>query len=225
MTSFFRDHADAMRVIGATFAGHRIFLQESTSWMVRGTRDGRPASAYHFVVTWLPHRALIVTGDLGDAVYSGITHLSNIDDTVRLVREASFEYLSGKSTHKKEFDRKRTAQFIVEQAYARMRDTFDVTGESPRDTRVMDRIVSWNDSSVARLTPTVHTPEDRKDACRALIDDDDLAAEDLIEIAGDWEVCRHSWSATAHWHYEALRTWADLMARAKVERFRQEATR
>ena len=221
--SFFRDHADAMRVIGATFAGHRIYLQESTSWMVRGTREGRPESAYHFVVTWLPHRALVITGDLDAAVYSGITHLSNIDDTMRLVREASMDYLSGKSTHKKEFDRERTARFIVEQAYAEMRDTFDVMGETGRDSRRMDRIVDWHLGNIHGGPGGDHGHVERKEACRALIEDEEITPADLMEIADDWEVCRYSWPATAHWHYAALRTWADLMVRAKVEQRISEA--
>jgi len=221
--TFFRDHADAMRVIGATFAGHRIYMQESTSWMVRGTREGKPEIAYHFVITWLPHRALVITGDLDAAVYSGITHLSSLDDTVRLIREASMDYLSGKSTHTRVFDRERTARFIVETAYMQMRDSFDVSGETPRDVRDMDRIVSWHHGSILKPVVSVHTPNERKDACRALIADDEVSDDDLVDIAGDWDVCRYSWPATAHWHYEALRTWADLMVRAKVEQRRNEA--
>lgn len=220
--SFFKDHTDAKRVIGATFAGHRIYLQKSTSWMVRGARDGRPESAYHFVITWLPHRALIITGDIGNAVYSGITHLSCLDDTVRLVRDASIDYLTGKSTHKREFDRDRTARFIVEQAYAEMRNSFDTSGDRSRAMVIMDRIVDWNFGGIYGIEKD-HSPSERMDACRALIDDEELSPAELMEISGDWEICRYSWPAEAHWHYEALRTWANLMAHAKVEQRKAEA--
>ncbi len=222
--SHFRDHADAMRVINATFVDHKIYLQESTSWMVRRTRNGKPESAYHFVITWLPHRVLIITGDIGDTVYSGISHLSNLDDTIRLVRESSMDYLTSKSTHKKEFDRNATTEFIVERAYYEMRNSFDKEEPSWRESTRMNRIVCWHIGNIHIQASSDHAAIARKDACRSLMSDEEITELELVEIADDWEVPCHSWPASAHWHYEALRTWADLMARAKLEQRRSDAS-
>lgn len=211
----FKDHADAMRVINATFAGHELSDQPCRSWMVR--RPGE--SAYHFVVTWLPGRALIVSGDIGEATYCGITHLTSLDETVRLIRESSFEYLSGKSTHRREFDARATAKHVIEMAYAEMRYSLDLDSLKRREDRLMCSIVDWHDGNIHNQI-TEHDAEDRKAACQALLDGAANGEVDqglLIEIAGDWEIGCMSWPPAAHWHYEALRTWADLMARAKVK--------
>lgn len=216
---FFRDHADAMRVIGHTFTAHEAADFPCQSWMVRraATDDHVSSSAYHFVVTWLPGRALIITGDIGETVYTGISYFHSLDETLRLVRESSFDYLSGKSTHQKQFDRKRTAELIVELAYAEMRP-FDPNADDGRRTTLMARIVDWHDGN---LHGTMEHPSaaDRKAACRALIDDDTVSAEDLVDIGNDWEICRNSYPPAAHWHYEALRTWAKLLT---IERTKQK---
>lgn len=225
----FRDHADAMRVIGATFAGHALFEQPCQSWMVRrvmvpetgeplppATTDIITSSAYHFVVTWIPGRALIVSGDIGSATYSGITHLASLEETVRLMREADFDYLSRKSTHAKEFDGRRTAELIVENAYYQMRDSLDLESLSKRKTSLMDRIVDWHDGDIHGSPCCEHSAADRKAACRALIEDG-ADHDTLIHVAGDWEAGCTSWPSQAHWHYEALRTWGHLMARQMGE--------
>lgn len=216
--SFFRDHADAMRVIGATFAGHELFEQPSQSWMVRrvmvpetgeplppATTDIVTSSAYHFVVTWLPGRALIVTGDIGSAVYQGITHLASLDETVRLIREADMDYLSRKSTHKREFDFDATAREMVSRAYDMLRRSGDDSD--------MTAIIDWADLG----TDDEGGPIDRKAACRALLDAD-MTEGDLWQNFHDTDppICT-SWPAAAHWHYEALRTWAKLLGRQKTK--------
>lgn len=214
--TYFRDHADALRVIGATFAGHALFDQPCQSWMVRRvmvpetgeplpptTTDIITSSAYHFVVTWIPGRALIVTGDLGAAIYSGITHLASLDDTVRLVREADFDYLVSKSTHTREFDFHATAKEMVARAYDRLRRQDDDSD--------IQAIIDWSrDADV-----TNGLPQARKTACRDLLSSN-MSEHDVWEEFGDIDppVCM-SWPAQAHWHYEALRTWGDLMARAR----------
>lgn len=216
--TYFRDHADAMRVIGATFVDHALSAQPCQSWMVRRVwADGSSASAYHFVVTWVQGRALIVSGDLGEAVYSGITHLASIDETVHLVRGASMDYLTGKSTHKQEFDREATARYIIEQAYSEMRHSFDLGSLKVREDRLMCRIVDWYEGIIHGAPITKHDANQRKDACRSLIDSEELDERDLCDITKDWECICHSWPAKAHWHYEALRTWANLMAQQKVK--------
>lgn len=216
----FRDHADAMRVIGATFAGHALFDQPCQSWMVRRVmvpETGEPlppastdiitSSAYHCVVTWLPGRALIVTGDIGEAVYSGITHLASLEETVRLVREADMDYLSRKSTHKREFDAAETAREVVSHAY-RVARTY-------RDFDWFKPIIEWADKPLCDLNDPELCHEDRKAACRELLEADLDEATFFAEFE-DVEFAM-SWPPAAHWHYEALRTWADLMARARGE--------
>lgn len=227
MRTHFRDHADAMRVIGATFAGHALFDQPCKSWMVRRVmvpETGEPlppasadiisSSAYHFVVTWLPGRALVVTGDIGSTVYSGITHLASLDETVRLVREASFDYLTGKSTHRKEYDPAATARAIIERAYQDLRH-----GGSETAFEEIGDAIGFHGS--------FELPCIRKRACRALLSmgrDGTLDQDTAYEASGnDSEFAVMSWPAQAHWHYEALRTWADLMVRAKGERVRAAA--
>lgn len=214
----FRDHADAMRVIGATFAAHEISAQPGQSWLVqRMSPDGHPRSVYHFTVTWLLGRALIVTGDIGEAVYSGITHLASLDETVRLVRESSMDYLTGKSTHKREFDRKATARHIVDLAYTEMRNSFDPESPKVREDRLMCRIVDWYEGNIHGAPITEHDADQRKDACRSLIDSEEMDESDFCDIIEDLECTYRSWPAAAHWHYEALRTWADLMTKQKVQ--------
>lgn len=219
--SNFRDHADAMRVIGATFAGHALFDQPCQSWMVRrvmAPETGEPLppasadiitnSAYHFVVTWLPGRALIVTGDIGSTVYSGITHLADLDATVRLVRDADMDYLTRKSTHRKEYDPAETARSIVERAYQDLRHG---GGEGAFD-HIEDAIGYVDDLDATRA---------RKRACRILLEmgrNGTLDQDTAYEASGnDCEFASMSWPSQAHWHYEALRTWATLMARQMGE--------
>lgn len=218
--TLFRDHADAMRVIGAAFAGHALFEQPCQSWMVRrvmvpetgeplppATTDIITSSAYHFVVTWIPGRALIITGDIGSTMYSGITHLASLEETVRLVRESDFDYLSRKSTHKREYDAAETCRAIVEHAYdvARRHRDFDWFRE----------IIEWADLPLDTSNDAELVASNRKDACRELLVADIDEATVYAEFE-DVEV-RTSWPAQAHWHYEALRTWAQLMARQKVQ--------
>ena len=203
----FRDHADAMRVIGATFTSHALFDQPCQSWMVRRAPTGEhiSSSAHHFVVTWLPGRALIVTGDIGEAIYCGITHLASLEETIRLVREAAMDYLSSKSTHKSEFDFDATACELVSRAYDRLRKYGDDTD--------MQAIIDWSrDADVA-----AGMPQARKTACSDLLNTV-MTEHELWEHFGDIDppVCM-SWPPAAHWHYEALRTWADLMARSWSE--------
>lgn len=216
----FRDHADAMRVIGATFAGHALFDQPCQSWMVRrvmvpetgeplppATADIVGSSAYHFVVTWLPGRALIVTGDIGEAVYCGITHLASLEETVRLVREADMDYLSRKSTHKREFDPSLTARDVIRHAYSVARRYKDFDCFQP--------IIEWADLPLCGRNDPELCHEDRKAACRELLAselDEATFYSDFVDV----EVAM-SWPPAAHWHYEALRTWADLMSRARGE--------
>lgn len=211
MTNF-RDHADAMRVIGATFAGHALFDTPCQSWMVRRVmvpETGEPiaSSAYHFVVTWLPGRALIVTGDIGSTVYSGITHLASLEETVRLVREADMDYLSRKSTHRKEYDPAETARSIVERAYQDLRH-----GGSETAFETIGDAIGFHGS--------FELPCIRKRACRSLLSmgrDGTLDQDTAYEASGnDCEFASMSWPSQAHWHYEALRTWARRMARMRV---------
>lgn len=57
-------------------------------------------------------------------------------------------------------------------------------------------------------------PQARKAACSDLLGSD-MTEHELWENFGniDPPVCT-CWPCAAHWHYEALRTWADLMVRA-----------
>lgn len=207
----FRDHVDAMRVIKATFVGHDLFAQPCQSWMVRRATE----SAFQFVVTWLPGRALIISGDIGCAVYSGITHLVSLEETVRLVRQSDFDYLSRKSTHRREYDAGKTCRAIVERSYwiARKYRDFDWFKE----------IVEW--ARPGLYLDVSNDPElvanNRKAACRMLLDADLDEATVYAKFA-DVEACM-SWPAQAHWHYEALRTWANLMSSATAKQKLAEA--
>lgn len=224
--TYFRDHADAMRVINATFAGHALFDQPCQSWMVRrvvvpetgealpaATTDIVTTSAYHFVVTWLPGRALIVTGDIGSAVYSGITHLSSLDETVRLVREAEMDYLSRKSTHKREFDASETVRNIVSRAYR--------VARRYRDFDWFKEIIEWADLPLCDRNDPELCHEDRKAACRELLGSE--LDESTIYAEFEDVDCAMSWPHAAHWHYEALRAWANLMTRQKIEAAKRTA--
>lgn len=206
----FRDHVDAMLVIGETFTGHRLSDQPCQSWMVRGDRG----SAYHFVITWLPGRALIVTGYIGEEIYSGITHLASLDETVRLCREADMDYLSRKSSHRMEFDANETAREIVAHAYR--------VARRYRDFDWFKSIIDWAD---LQLSDRSNDPElcasNRKDACRELLGAE-LCEHTFYSEFEDVDI-QHAWPASARWHYEALRTWAGLMARARGEEKLAEA--
>ncbi len=210
---YFRDHAHAMRVIGHTFAGHQLREQPCQSWMVRHTsNDGTTESAYHFVVTWIPGRSLIVTGDLCEAVYTGVTHFAYLDATVRLVREASFDYLSSKSTHRREFDCSETARAMVAHAYS--------VARRYRDFDWFKEIIAWADLPLTNSEAPETCAEDRMNACRELLGSE-LLEHDFYDFE-DAEI-HTSWPAAAHWHYEALRTWANLMTREIVEAKRDAA--
>jgi hypothetical protein len=220
----FRDHADAMRRIGGAFAAHAVEPLESQTWRVGRPRglniDPIVSNNHHYTVTWIPGRALIVAGDIGATVYERITHLSNLSDTIRLVREASMDYLSSKSTHKKCYSAPLTGHALVNQAYREMRRS--------RKLPLAER----GQNIPLVLSICEHVDEDidcdhaaaRAQAMGALREmDAEGLPEGVAWNIADAAACdqsaliQHAWPNEAHWHYEAVRTWANLMARERSE--------
>jgi hypothetical protein len=96
------------------FAEHQISQTKAMAWIcaARG-KDGRPNSAYWFNVSWTPG-VLTVTGDIGDANFTHRNALNTFDGALKWLKDSDFEYLMGKSSIKKEINKKKTIAQIVE---------------------------------------------------------------------------------------------------------------
>ncbi len=95
---------------------HHCDDHPSRSWrFAQVTSEGGRLSAYSFLVTWSPG-VLTVTGDLEDLIVTHYHAMTTIAKAARWVAAGDFQYLMGKSSAKKEYDREATAAFIIEMA-------------------------------------------------------------------------------------------------------------
>ena len=184
-------HLDIEKIAAKSFADHRLTKGPGHSW-----RMGRPKTGiYSFRVTWSPG-VLVVSGDVGSAVYQLWPSFGTLWGAIDLVDQAGFDYLAGKSGVREEFDRDATVSSLIKYAYESLRN-------GHRDSlfkRLCDEYGGDPDAAC-----------DRKEAVRAFRDDDSLTAERVYSITGDFEAPTYSLPASARWTYEALQLWAKTM--------------
>ena len=185
------EHLGIAKIAAKSFADHRLTKGPGHSW-----RMGRPnTGSYSFRVTWCPG-VLVVSGDIGSAVYQVWPSFGTLWGAIDLVDQAGFDYLAGKSGVREEFDRDETVSSLVRYAYESLR-------HGHRES-LFKRLCDEYGGDPDR-------PHDRKEAVRAFRDDDSLTAERVYNITGDFEAPTYSLPASARWTYEALQLWAATM--------------
>lgn len=184
-------HPDIQKIAALSFADHRLTKGPGRSW-----RMGKPKTgAYSFRVTWTPG-VLIVSGDIGSAVYQVWPSFGTLWSAIDLVSNASFDYLAGKSGVQKEFDRDETVSSLIRYAYESLRSGH----QDSFFKHVCDEYGGDPDNY-----------QDRKEAVREFRDDDSLTAERVYNITGDFKAPTYSLPASARWTYEAVHLWAATM--------------
>lgn len=185
------DHADIQRIAAKSFADHRLTKGPGFSWRMAQLNR----SAYFFRVTWAPG-VVVVNGDIGEAVYQVWPSFGTLWGAVDFISRADFDYLCEKGNSRKEFDRDATVEHLIRYAYDSLR-----SGYLPDFfRRLCDEYGGDPDCR-----------QDRKEAVRAFRDDQDLTAERVYNITGDFEAPTYSYPPRARWTYEAAKLWAATM--------------
>lgn len=170
----------------------RIINTPAKSWVCFRPRT----SAYRFSVTWYPG-TLVVTGDIGSAIYETWPGFNTVDKAVEFVKTAKFDYLTSKSNIQKIYDREATTKHIVRYIYEYLR-----RGES------LDVVKDICEKYVYEHTSVV----ERKKAFREFLEDDSLDSHDIYNLTNDAEDICYSYPSDAEWCYEALKHWANFMS-------------
>lgn len=99
--------------IASWFENHTASSRVSISWHVNSrTPDGKYNSNYAYAVTWTPG-TLVISGDIGEFTVTHWNAMPTIEKTLEWLDRIEFDYLMGKSSAKKEFDRAETLRDIV----------------------------------------------------------------------------------------------------------------
>lgn len=190
-----QQHKDIAEMAVKTFAKHRISKGPGYSWRV-----GRPRSgSYAFRVTWAPG-SLMVSGDLGSAVFSVWPSFDNPWRAAEFVQGCDFDYLMGKSNLEREFDRDATVRAVL-----RCADDQQRWG----DSGIWEAIVQkwgWGFNDNPR-----NGAVQMKAAARMR---DELASQSqACELFPDYDApINRSWPPQGRWLYEALLLWARMAA-------------
>lgn len=178
----------------AEFADHIMTAGPGWSW-----RLAKPGtSIYAYRVTWAPG-VLLVSGDIGELVVSH--HSFNEPwNAAAWARGADFDYFMSKTSEQKEYDEEATKDHIVSTAYERLRQ-----GAS---AKLMERIVEEYGGG------DLSSPEDRKDACRRLLDSD-LSEHDAWQLSPEDELPWHHYTTHHERQHNAIQIWAELLWRSE----------
>lgn len=183
------------KMAAQTFADHRMRREPSHSW-----RLGAPGIGLEsFRVTWAPG-IVVVSGDIGDITYRLWPAFGTLWDAIEMIHKAGYDYLTGKSPLKQEFDRAATMDRLVEIANeaVRFRDKWSI----------WEAIVEASDVPGSYLDETVRT-----EAVVALTDS--LDEHQVYEICGDHEQIQLAYDQRTRWCYEAVQLWAGKMLAAE----------
>lgn len=191
-------HSDMLPMIRQAFAHHRMRKGPGLSW--RFARPGA-GSIYSFRVTWTPG-AVTVTGDIDAATYQVWPSFGTLWGAIELVHQAGFDYLTGKSRARKEFDQDATVRHILRCADDQMRHG---------DFSIWEKIVGewgWRDLDRRYRNGAVQmvAAAEMRKAC-------DLTAERVYNLFGDSELPVYSYGPSTRWQYEAVKLWAAEMLR------------
>lgn len=191
-------HSDMLPMIREAFADHRIKKGPGLSW-----RMAKPGTGtYAFRVTWAPGM-LAVSGDLGEITYTVYPTFGGLWEAIEMVNGADWDYLTGKSNKKLEYDRDATVRDILRHADERM---------AAGDLSYWEKIVSeWHPESYSEPDPRDVTVQ--MEAAKGLRDSCDLTAEVVYHAFDDSELICYSYHRQTRWQYEAVRLWAAEMLR------------
>lgn len=190
-------HKDVAAMAVKAFEKHVLTRERGFTW-----RMGVPRSSFYaFRVTWA-HGALIITGDLGEIVYTGPRDFWHGPwDAARFVLRADYDYLTGKSNASTEFDQGATVLALLRAADYEQREA---------GTKALWREICGRYGGLDHNLAT-----DQMRAAKWLREDCSLTAEQAYNLAGDFEMPRYSWPARTRWQYEALQLWAAAMVPAE----------
>lgn len=188
-------HQDVAAMAATAFSQHRFRRGRGTSWILARPRTG----IYSFRVTWTPG-ALIITGDVGDAIYRLWPSFADPWTAAEVVRGAEFDYLTSKSNFRTEFDQAASVRTLLEQADERQKHS--------HDRQLWDAIVKRYGWRSAAGDP-VRIAQAR---AGAELREVGLSEGDIYSLTGESDLIRYSYPPKARWTYEALQLWAREMA-------------
>lgn len=175
------------------FAKHAMRRERGCTW-----RCAKPGTNNcSFRVTWAPGM-IAISGDLGSLI---VEHYSFGDpwSAAAWINGAGWDYFMEKTGVEKEFDPEGTAKHIIERAYELLRRD----GDDSVMKGIVDTFGSSYDDPDAR--------EDRKSACRQMLDSDELTAPIACEITDDFEAAFYEYPKRYRHQHDALRWWANRM--------------
>jgi hypothetical protein len=186
----------------SAFADHRMTKGPGLSW-----RLGQDNTSYYsFRVTWTPG-VVIVTGDIGTAIYNVWPSFNNLWDAVDLIKNASFDYLAGKSGEKLEFDQDATIRNILTQADHEIRQS-----EKGEDCQIWKALFDW---CYDPYTDNHRNATQQMKVAKWLREEANICPEQIAINLGDiddwWELYRSRYPAQSHWCYQAVKLWAGKM--------------
>ena len=190
-------HLDIKKMAAHAFAKHLLTRERGYCW-----RMGQPGrSAYSFRITWAPG-AIIVTGDLGELVFQGLTTLWDGPwDAARFLVDCDYDYLMGKTAAKQVFDRDETVKLLISSAEENLK-----YGSPERWERICKRYSETY--AVDYRTLDGRKVTDHMRAAKAMREDVGLDAGDVWRFDGDGDSCVYSYDPGTRWRYEALMLWA-----------------
>jgi hypothetical protein len=194
-------HLDVQAMAKTAFASHELKREKGFTWRMQAPKTW----AYGFRVTWA-RGAVIVTGDLGEIVYSGMTFLAVSPwDAALHLRQCHYDYLTSKTGTAKEYDREATVRELLARAEDERRWGSRTLWEA-FCARYSDKYLSgYRELNPARANHWAI-------AAKALRNDLDLTAEQVYYLTHDGEQAAYSWPPKTRWTYEALMLWANAMA-------------
>ncbi len=229
------DHADMVPNIRRCLAQNVLMGRRAPTRVWRMKRPG--TYAYSYRVMWTPG-VIVLTGDLGSMVYTGVTHFSRLWDAVELLEAIDFAYLNEKSTHKKAYDPEATAAALIriadDQRLAALSMIEPEPGSDDEDDDHEDAgrpsaapELSLDDPGLGlwrRLAAFVSRDDEdvRRDDVRASIARDltvdrtvRVDAGDAYDLTDDYEMLVDTWPTDSRWHHEAIRHWARAVLQAE----------
>lgn len=194
-------HLDIQAMAKTAFAGHELKREKGFTWRMQAPKTWN----YGFRVTWT-RGAVIVTGDLGEMVYRGMTFLwSSPWDAALHLRKCHYDYLTGKTGTSKEYDREATVRELLLRADDERRWGSRTLWEALCARYSDTYLAGYRDLNPNRVT-------DWSRAAKALRNDLDLSAEQVYRLTQDGEQAVNHWPPRTRWTYEALMLWANAMA-------------
>jgi hypothetical protein len=188
-------HLDIQKMAVSAFAEHQLTRERGFTWCMKKPRGWN----YGFRITWAPG-AIIVTGDLGELVFRGLTTLWDGPwDAARFLVDCDYDYLMGKTNAVRAFDRDETVKLLISNAEESRRHGGQGWSQICK---------YYSETWACRHTLDPQKVTDHMRAAKALREDTDLDAGRVWQLDGDGDSCVYSYEPGTRWRYEALMLWA-----------------